>query len=291
MPGSWDTAIARLATRQRGFVHCDQLYGLGLPRGAIEHRIRRGLLIPVHHGVYAVGHLPSGDWPRSAAALLAGGPGTFLGTRSAGAVHGFLPWPVGPTELLTTRHVRSTPKILVRRTRWLPDHHVMRRGDLWVTTPQRTLLDLALVLDGPQLLKAASEAEFRRMVDLQKLIAAQLPGRGGPAWQHLVQNVRRRTRSELEALFLRFCSERAVPRPQVNVKIGNQRADFVWPDHDLIVETDGYETHRGRQAFERDRHRITVFMAAGWDVLPTTWRQVKNEPDLLARAIHSRVTT
>lgn len=51
-----DIRIARLAERQHGVIARAQLVALGLGRGAIESRIRRGWLHPVHHGVYAVGY-------------------------------------------------------------------------------------------------------------------------------------------------------------------------------------------------------------------------------------------
>jgi very-short-patch-repair endonuclease len=56
------------------------------------------------------------------------------------------------------------------------------------------------------------------------------------------------------------------------------RADFCWPDKRVIVETDGFTTHRTRQAFERDRRRDQRLAAAGWRVIRITWRQLQREP-------------
>jgi very-short-patch-repair endonuclease len=48
--------------------------------------------------------------------------------------------------------------------------------------------------------------------------------------------------------------------------------DFCWPTHHLIVETDGWETHRTRAAFQADRRRDAALQAAGCKVLRFTWR-------------------
>lgn len=62
---------------------------------------------------------------------------------------------------------------------------------------------------------------------------------------------RDRTRSDLEWDFLRLCKRRHLPTPEVNVRIGPHLVDFPWRERRLVVETDGYRYHRGRQAFSR----------------------------------------
>jgi hypothetical protein len=49
--------------------------------------------------------------------------------------------------------------------------------------------------------------------------------------------------------------------------------DFYWPTHHLIVELDGWETHRTRAAFEQDRRRDAALTAAGWRVVRFTWHE------------------
>ncbi len=55
--------------------------------------------------------------------------------------------------------------------------------------------------------------------------------------------------------------------------------DAYWPDHHLIVELDGYETHGTRQAFEGDRERDAALLLAGYRVVRITWRQLTREPE------------
>ena len=56
------------------------------------------------------------------------------------------------------------------------------------------------------------------------------------------------------------------------------RVDFVWRDQRVLVETDGHETHRTRQAFEHDRRHDQRLIVAGWTVIRITWRQLEPTP-------------
>jgi very-short-patch-repair endonuclease len=53
---------------------------------------------------------------------------------------------------------------------------------------------------------------------------------------------------------------------------GHVEVDFFWPTHNLIVETDSWQTHGDRAAFERDRARDAALAAAGYRVVRFTWR-------------------
>ncbi len=94
------------------------------------------------------------------------------------------------------------------------------------------------------------------------------------------------TRSELEHRFLRICRHR-LPTPAVNERVEGFIVDFLWPDHALIVETDGYRYHRGRQAFEDDRARDVELRLVGYEVVRFTYRQVFEEPARVAMTMRS----
>ncbi len=55
-------------------------------------------------------------------------------------------------------------------------------------------------------------------------------------------------------------------------------ADFLWTEHRLILEVDAYGTHGNRLAFESDRRRDQIHIAAGYTVIRVTWEQLRNEP-------------
>jgi predicted transcriptional regulator of viral defense system len=83
-----DQTVATLAERQHGVVSTAQLHAAGLGRGAIHLRVRRGRLLRIHRGVYAVGHRRLTFRGRLWAAVLACGgvDVAVLSHRTAAAV-------------------------------------------------------------------------------------------------------------------------------------------------------------------------------------------------------------
>jgi very-short-patch-repair endonuclease len=94
-----------------------------------------------------------------------------------------------------------------------------------------------------------------------------------------------RTRSELEHRFLKLCRRHRLPMPVVNACIDLIEVDFLWRDRRLVVETDGYQYHRGRAAFEDDRDRDLRLRTLGYDVIRFTYRQIMAEPDRIAATL------
>ena len=56
-------------------------------------------------------------------------------------------------------------------------------------------------------------------------------------------------------------------------------------EHGLLVELDGYATHKTRKAFEDDRRRDAKHLLAGLRTIRVTDRWLANEPDDLERTI------
>jgi very-short-patch-repair endonuclease len=71
-----------------------------------------------------------------------------------------------------------------------------------------------------------------------------------------------------------------LPDPLVNrwIDLGDGepmiRADFVWPEQRVIVETDGARFHGTQQARERDPRRDQRATVAGWRPVRISWRQM-----------------
>ncbi len=86
------------------------------------------------------------------------------------------------------------------------------------------------------------------------------------------------TGSKAERLFLRLVRQAALPEPQTQQKIEGFRVDAVWRRQRLIVELDGLQGHGHRSAFERDRRRDAILIAAGWRVVHFTWPQLDRQP-------------
>jgi hypothetical protein len=278
-----DRRLADLAVRQHGVVSRRQLAALGFGERAIARRIAAGRLHRLYRGVFAVGHTVV-SWRGSyLAAVLACGDGAVLSHRSAADLWGMRPTTT-PRIDVTVAHtsgVRSKARIVVHRSR-RPAETVTREG-IRVTTPGRTLADLAMALPRRELEKAAEMAETR---NLHVQIDPDHPGAKRLAETLKGHDLGTDTRSGLEDEFLALCDRYEIPRPRVNTLVGGFLVDFCWPDERLIVETDG-RRHFTRAAFERDRARDAFLTAIGWRVMRFTRRQVRGEPETVAARVIS----
>jgi very-short-patch-repair endonuclease len=197
-----------------------------------------------------------------------------------------LPSPEGPVDVTTLRRSASTPRIRVHRSRTLDAlHDVVHRDGLPVTSPMRTLLDLADVLSPHRLERVCHRAEHLRILDAAALLTPS-PGRRSIALTHAIEGLARRspeiTRTELEERFLALTAEHGLPRPQVNARVCGYEVDFYWPAERLVVETDGRATHLTPTAFEEDRRRDAVLQVAGHRVVRFTYGQVVWESSRVA---------
>ena len=290
-----DPGVAQLARRQHGVISRAQLEALGIDRGAIAWRLRRGRLHSVHRGVYAVGYSRLTFHGRMWAAVLAcGGVGAaVLSHRSAAALWELLPIPAGPADVTTLRTCHSTAAIRVHRSRTLdPLDDVGHQDGLPLTTPTRTLVDLQDVATPGQLARATHQAERLRLLDTAKLAA--VPGRRSRRLRATIGDLAQTgpilTRSKLERRFLKLVAQVGLERPLVNTRVLGIEVDFFWPTQRLIVETDGRDTHLTVHAFEEDRRRDAALQAAGFRVVRFTWRRVLDEPGTVAAMLERLLT-
>ena len=276
-----DTAIARVAARQHGVVSRAQLVAAGLGTGAIAHRARSGRLHRLHRGVYAVGYVPSNPYATGMAALLACGPGAALSHRSAGALWEIVDAPPLPVDITApTAHRRRG--VVVHRSQTLQSRETRRRFGMAVTSPARTLVDLADVLNDRALARAVNEAQLRRLVTPVDLASALAHAPGRAAMTRLrafVEQGDAPTRSVLEDEFLAFVERHGLPRPEVNQRVAGLEVDMLWREQGLVVELDGRASHDRSQTFEDDRERDAELLAAAFRVMRITWRRLRENPD------------
>lgn len=273
--GATDAEIARVAARQHGVVSVAQLRAAGLGDTAIHKRTDRGRLHRLHRGVYAVGYRAGSFEARAMAAALAlaGARGTVgVSHRSAASLWRLLPPLDGPIDVSVPSRSgrRGRDGIRVHRCESLRPEHLTRRLGIPVTTPTRTIADLR---------RAVSPRELRRAIRQAEVL-------GLPTG---FETIAEGTRSELEGRFLRLCRRAGLPTPEVNVRIGRFTVDFLWRDERLVVETDGYRYHRGRQAFEDDRARDLELRDLGFEVVRLSYRQVVGEPERVAATLERGV--
>jgi very-short-patch-repair endonuclease len=252
--------LGRLAARHDGVLSREQLFRLGLTRRQIERRVNAGRLIVVYRGIYAVGHLGLSDRGRVRAALLAAGPCAVASHMTAAALWRIVSTMPAVIEVTTTaRAGRKRPGLIIHQTKIAPAVRTIR--NLLLTAPLRTLADLAATQPQTIAEQATTEALARSLITPDEVRAHATPARSG-----------------FERAFLKLVRNAGLPEPQLNVRVGPYEVDFLWPDHRVVVETDGWATHGIRRAFEDDRARDAALQAAGYLVMRITWRRLAEEP-------------
>ena len=271
--------IGTLVARQHNVVSRAQLRKIGLSEGAIDRRVRKGFLVRIHRGVYAVVHAGLTREGRFMAAVLACGAGAALSHQSAAVVWEWVD-PRGARIHVTvpTPGGRARRGLVVVHRSPLGADDVTDKNGIPVTTPRRALIDMADVSERRELERLFDEAAYRGH-NIAGL--CPIPGRRGSGLLSSVIADHKpgstRTRSPHEEGMLALCRRLELPAPAVNVLVEGQLVDFAWPEAQLIVETDGWQAHGVRTAFERDRWRDGKLMAAGWRVMRITWRQLERD--------------
>ncbi len=269
--------IAALADRQYGVVARRQLLALGVGNRAIGDRLAAGLLIPLHRGVYAVGHRRLRIEGRWLAAVLAAGDGAVLSHRDAAALHGMRKAPGSRKVNVTTpTRASSTPALWVHDRHRLTAEEVTTVRGIPATSPARTLVDLAPMLTAGQLSATLGETDRRGLlrVDAVEHALRRTAGRHGQGHARLRDALDAHRQhgatlllSELEERFLDLVLDAGLPRPQLNVVVAGVTVDALWPAQRLVVELDGWAHHRERAAAAWDREKTNRLQLSGYDVL------------------------
>ena len=147
-----------------------ELRECGLTDDGIWVRVRNGRLHPLHRSVYAVGHARPPLEGCFLGAVKACGSGALLCRVAAAAHRGWVRWDHRlPEVLVAGRDAPEHPRIRTFETGYLPSQDITIHAGIPITSPLRTLLDLAGMLEHEQLRRVVREAQARKVVDLGEL--------------------------------------------------------------------------------------------------------------------------
>ena len=281
-----DVEVARLAAEQDAVVSTRQLAACGIDSDAVTVRVRRGQLHRIHRGVYAVGSGLLTLHGELTAAVLACGAGAVLSHRAAAAWWELLAWEPGSPEVIVPGGAgRGLAGIRPRWPRSLDRRDAWRRSNIFVTSPARTVLDLAAELPRATLRRMVRQALADGRVSIGQLTAVldRAPRhRGAPALRALLVDGHVPTRSELEDLALDLLHEAGIERPEVNPELrldGRRlRPDLLWRRSRVVVELDGAAWHADPLTHRADADRQALLEAHGYRVLRVTWQQLVRRP-------------
>ena len=285
-----DVALAELARGQWGVVSLAQLGALGIGSRAAQRRAQAGKLRRVYRGVYAVGGAVLPREGRWLAAVLACGPRAVLSHVSAAVHWNLLNYEPPRPEVTAPASRKGVPGIRLHRSYSLDAQDTTNHQGIPTTTLARTLLDIAAQVPRHHLERALAQAERLQLYDhraITQTIARANGHRGTKRLSQAIAGDPQFTRGELEARMRKLVRDHGLPRPSFNVSLDapdhpGLEVDCYFPTHRLVVETDGWDTHRTRQAFEADRAKDAALLAAGYRVVRFTWRQLRYDPQTVA---------
>jgi len=278
--------VARRAAEAWGVLSLAELHACGLSRDAVTTRVRHGHLHRVHRGVFAVGHAALPVEGRFLAAVKACGPDAVLSHMSAAALWGIVAWDDRHPEVTVCgAGTRTRAGLRVHRTTgWRAGEITEHRG-IPVTTPARTLLDLAVLFRPRALRRAVRQAQSLKLTSVREIADLIARSRGRPGVARLAATVATGpapTRSELEDVVLELILRGGLEHPQVNVPLvlDGRRVvpDFRWPSARLVVEADGAAWHDNELARADDAERQALLERHGERVLRVTWQQAVAQP-------------
>jgi very-short-patch-repair endonuclease len=159
-----------------------------------------------------------------------------------------------------------------------------------VTNVPRTIVDLAAVLDPPDLARAFHEAAVKHHIKpdaVGRVLARRHNWPGAKILRRVLGGDEPVSLSRLESSFIAAVRRARLPLPETNELTDGRYVDCRWPAQRLTVELDGYAYHDTRHAFELDRQREREARARGDDFRRYTWRDVVEEPEPMLEDLRS----
>ena len=283
--------VAAVARRQHGLLTRSQLAHLGLSQKQVRAWTANGRLERMFPGVVRVAGVPKTREQLLLAAVLWGGAHALVSHRSAGELWGFDGVKGNKPEItMPAGELKQSVDIVVHSTR-VPMTDRRTRHGIPITTPERTIIDLAGALTAEQLEVAFESARRTRQVttaSVERLLAriGAKGRRGSEAMQQLLTALAHEPAAEsaLEVLAARMLRASDLPKPRRQASVSafgrDYRLDFAWPEARVALECDGRKWHEIEADFERDRRRWSAITAAtGYRIVWATWRRINASPD------------
>lgn len=274
-----DDRLTGLAARQHGAISRRQAKASGFTRSMVETRVGSGRWLRTgFSGVYRVAGHPATWQHRAMAACLSGPAPTVASHTTAAALFGLVPAPQSPhVTMPLSSSVRQAGLVAHRSP--VPAGERCKVQGIPATTPARTLVDCAQVLDAPALMTVLDSALCRQLTAPSAVLRSARgvsPGGNRPGLPLLrevlaVWTEGIRPGSPAEMRLLRRIQRRGLPTPEKQVELYDQqgalvaRLDLAWSGRRAGLEYDGAEYHGPRQ-WEADELRLARIEALGWRV-------------------------
>ena len=277
------------ASQHHGLVRLEALQSIGVTRKHMDAWTGRGLLSLEGRSVYRAPGSPPTWRQHALRGVWTVGPTAHASHRTAAALWG-LSDGRGVEVLVPKGTGARMGTASVHETRHLTGVDVDERDGIPVTSIERTLVDLARVLDLGSMartLDAAVQRELTTYRGIERRLRT-MPTRGRKGVVLLRMLLAERLGSPAEAtnpfeeMMRRILRDSDLPTPtrQEKVEQGGQRyyIDFAFPAQMVAVECDGLLGHGSPAAQAYDLQRQNDIIEAGWNLRRFPWSSVRNDP-------------
>jgi hypothetical protein len=289
--------------RVAGIVTTAEFTAAGFSDARIRTLIRRGDLHQIRRGVYANGPrareilaiADGGQLLQLAAAMAVARTRAVVSHESAAYLHSIDLLSTPDVATLTCLPERGwTGRLGVRlHAMALPAEHVTTMLRMPVTTPARTVVDLARTLSFRAGVVTADSALHRKLVtkpELTAVLAACARWPGARRAAAVIDFADGRAESPLESIARIAFNECGLPPPELQVWLGGTdepvgRVDFYWRKYRTIAEVDGAIKYADPQRAQAQLRRDSLLRDDGFEVVHFTWQQITQTPEHVALSI------
>jgi Protein of unknown function (DUF559)/AbiEi antitoxin C-terminal domain len=287
-----------------GIVTTAELLDQGTSTTQIRKLVRSRALVSLGHGVYARAAvaerfrgIDGGElFLSAAAAITLTGHDAVASHETAALLHGIalLDQPAPGVTLTAGLDRGWRGRIGVRlHAAALPAEHVTTALGVPITTPARTVVDLARTLDFRSGVATADSALHLRLTskdELRSVIAACPRWPGLRRATEVVAFADDRAESPLESIARIVFRDCGLPRPELQVWLGGTtrpivRVDFYWERYLTVAEVDGAMKYEDPMRAKRQLRRDSRLRAEGFEVVHFDWHDITQNPDQVVTLI------
>jgi len=269
------------AAHQDSLITVEQAKTVGVSPTMLLAAVKRGWLHRQRLGVYVVAGARPSPWRAVRAALLMAGTGAVVSHTTAAGMHRFHGVMADGIEITVPYPARrALDGVRIHKSKTLRDDDQQNLNGIRVTTPVRTLIDIADRFHDPLLGAIVDEGAIGRLwtaelvsarlgkakrgvtgaMELRRILAERL-GEGNPD-SRLEQRVIRMVKRWASGYTIHY----RIVLDGVVIEM-----DIAWVAEKVDGEVDGMRTRAlSRTKFERERRRANILAAHGWRIVHFT---------------------
>ena len=294
-----DRVATELSLLQHGAFARWQLRPRGVSEQAIYRRLASGSWTLLSPGVFALAGTRNTYERRLWVGWLAVGPDALVSHEAAAQVHE-IPNVIRNRVVLTHRHGshHRLSGVVVHQLDDVSLDHRMSVDGLPVTTPARTVVDLAAVVHPARLLPIVEGTHHARITSYTDVgvCMSSVARRGKPGIRMLAKVLDRLTAtgakpmSKLERELFEMLAAAGLPTPKSQFPFPGRRftngcVDAAYVDTKLVIESDGRPWHTRIADLKRDHERDAEAARNGWQTLRLLHEHIDGDPEGTAQLI------